>query len=51
MKRCPRCMKYDRDEIRFCKHCSTELFFPERFEETQLKERKLFKNLFKRKRK
>jgi|GEM_PF-739339 len=32
MKKCPRCLKYDNDSTRFCKHCGTELFFPERFE-------------------
>ena len=32
MKKCPRCMKYDSDNIRFCRHCNTELFFEERFE-------------------
>ncbi|MCL2109072.1 MAG: methyltransferase domain-containing protein [Oscillospiraceae bacterium] len=32
MKKCPRCLKYDSDNIRFCRHCNTELFFLNRFE-------------------
>jgi hypothetical protein len=51
MKRCPRCMKYDREDIRFCKHCNTELFFVERFEELPPKESGFFKKLFSAKRK
>ena len=31
MKKCPRCLKTDDDDVRFCKHCNTELFFVERF--------------------
>ena len=31
MKKCPRCLKYDRDDVRFCCHCNTELFFEHRF--------------------
>ena len=32
MKKCPRCMRHDSNDTRFCKHCGTELFFLERFE-------------------
>jgi len=32
VKKCPSCLKTeDNDSIRFCKHCGTELFYPERF--------------------
>ena len=31
MKKCPRCMKKDNDDVRFCRHCHTELFFEHRF--------------------
>jgi len=31
MKKCPRCLKYEDESIRFCKHCGTELFFENRF--------------------
>ena len=32
MKKCPRCMKTEKDDLtRFCKHCGTELFFLNRF--------------------
>ena len=32
MKKCPRCMKTEEDDLtRFCKHCGTELFFLNRF--------------------
>jgi len=31
MKKCPRCLKYDDDSVRFCKKCNTELFFEDRF--------------------
>ena len=34
MKKCPKCLKYDADDVRFCKHCGTELFFPKRFGDT-----------------
>jgi ubiquinone/menaquinone biosynthesis C-methylase UbiE len=34
-------MKYDSDNIRFCKHCNTELFFEERFEHPQKAEKGL----------
>ena len=34
MKKCPSCLEYEEnDATRFCKHCGTELFFEERFEE------------------
>ena len=34
MKKCPACFKNeDNDSVRFCKHCGTELFYPERFGE------------------
>ena len=35
MKKCPRCMKKDHDDVRFCRHCHTELFFEHRFEAKQ----------------
>ena len=31
MKKCPRCKQSGGDTQRFCDHCNTELFFPERF--------------------
>jgi len=41
MKKCPRCLKYDDESIRFCKHCRTELFFEDRFIVKQDKTRKM----------
>ena len=32
MKKCPKCLKYDDESVRFCKSCGTEIFFEERFE-------------------
>ena len=31
MKKCPRCLSYDDESVRFCKKCNTELFFEYRF--------------------
>ena len=38
MKKCPRCLKLDDDEVRFCKACGTELFFEYRFPENEGKQ-------------
>ena len=35
MKKCPRCLILDNDEIRFCKKCGTELFYASRFPENR----------------
>ncbi|MCL2019811.1 MAG: hypothetical protein FWG70_08640 [Oscillospiraceae bacterium] len=43
MKKCPRCLKYDHDDIRFCRYCNTELFFPERFSQNADTEKREFK--------
>ena len=44
MKKCPRCMKSEEDDLtRFCKYCNTELFFLDRFpknDSTGIKNRK-----------
>jgi len=48
MKKCPSCLKYDNETVRFCKHCGTELFFENRFPEKKIKSG-LIKRIFNKK--